>query len=271
MDQKTLNRQIVILGSRGMLGQVAKKYFSGVGYGVTCFDERFEPMDRNPYSDFLRGLRHSILINCVGKIRQKSADPGELLIANTILPAELRNCLHEEVILVQPSTDCVFNGQRGTPYPAKAATDATDEYGWSKRLGEVVLLGRPNTLVPRVSIIGPDHNPKGRGLFSWVISNPPGSRIKGYTNHLWNGITTLEWCKQVEHFLKKEDGFEFQLLQFGTSEHYSKYEMLGLFNEIFKLQLFIEPFATDITVDRRLLADIVCKPLPAQLTEMASF
>ena len=266
-----MKRGIVILGSGGMLGQMAKKYFTGAGYSITCLDERFGYPNRKGYSDRLRALRQTVVLNCVGKIKQKSDDPGELMMANTILPAELRNCLHKEVILVQPSTDCIFNGLQGEAYLTSSEPDATDEYGWSKILGEVVLAGRPNTLVPRVSIIGPDQNPNGRGLLSWVMSNPPGSRIKGFTNHLWNGITTLEWCKQVEQFLLKEKEFQFRLLQYGTAEYYSKYEMLGLFNDIFKLQLLIEPMATDLPVDRRLVPDMTCKPLSLQLEELISF
>jgi dTDP-4-dehydrorhamnose reductase len=271
MDQKNMKRSIVILGSRGMLGQMAKKYFTAEGYQVRCLDERFEYGDWMEYGDRLRGLRQVILLNCIGRIRQKSDDPAELLLANTVLPAELRNCLHEDVVLVQPSTDCVFDGISGAPYPAGGLANARDLYGWSKRLGELVLSGRPNTLVPRVSIVGPEQSGTGRGLLSWVMSNRPGSRIKGYTNHLWNGISTLEWCKQVRLFISGQEGFEFRLLQYGTAEHYSKYEMLGLFNDIYKLQLFIEPHATELSVDRRLVPDIICKPLALQLEEMAFF
>jgi dTDP-4-dehydrorhamnose reductase len=270
MDQKDLKKNFVILGSKGMLGQMAKKYFGASGYSVSCLDEKFDYANRIFYSEKLRALRDTVLLNCIGKIKQKTKDPSELILANTLLPAELRNCLDEEIILVQPSTDCVFDGLRGEPYPATASADATDDYGWSKRLGEVVLAGRPNTLVPRVSIIGPDENPEGRGLLAWVRSNPAGSRIKGYTNHLWNGITTLEWCKQVEDFILRNSFFEYRLVQYGTAEYYSKFQMVGLFNEQYQLGLQIEPLATDLPVDRRLVPDIICKPLPQQLNELAT-
>lgn len=261
-------KEVVILGSAGMLGQMVKKYFSAAGYQVTCFDNRFNYTDKVAYATYLRSLRNAIVFNCIGKIKQKTEDVGDLLQANAILPAELRNCLHEDVILIHPSTDCVFNGEKGSPYAVKDAADATDDYGWSKRLGEVVLMGRPNTLVPRVSIIGPDRNPLGKGLLAWVTSNKPGTTIKGFTNHLWNGITTLEWCRQIEGFLGKNSSFDFTLLQYGTSTHYTKYEMVKLFNEIFDLQLQIEPTETASAVDRRLAPDIICKSLPEQLLDI---
>jgi dTDP-4-dehydrorhamnose reductase len=266
-----MKQKIIILGSKGMLGQMVKKYFEKEDFDITCFDQRFEYGKRSEYESFLKSLKSGYLINCIGRIRQKTNDISDLLFANAILPSELRNTLHKDVILINPSTDCVFNGKLGSPYPVDHEADAEDEYGWSKRLGEVVLEGRPNTLVPRVSIIGPDRNPAGKGLLAWVKSNPAGTSIKGFTNHFWNGITTLEWCKQVHHFIKANQKFPFSLIQFGTKDQYTKYQMLLLFNEIFKLSLLIEPMETPESVDRRLLPDINCKPLPEQLLELVSF
>ena len=264
-----INKEIIILGSAGMLGQMVKKYFSATGQKVTCFDNRFNYSDRPAYGTYLRSIRNAVVINCIGKIKQKTDDAGDLLQANAILPAELRNSLHEDVILIHPSTDCVFNGEKGLPYSVTDEADATDDYGWSKRLGEVVLIGRANTLVPRVSIIGPDRNPLGKGLMAWVMSNKPGTTVKGFTNHLWNGITTLEWCKFVEHFLTKNSAFDFTLTQLGTRESYTKCEMLALFNDIFQLKLDIVTTEAGVCVDRRLLPDIQCKPLSEQLKDIA--
>ena len=266
-----MKQKLIILGSKGMLGQMVNKYFEKEDFDITCFDQRFEYGKRSEYASFLKSLKSGYLINCIGRIRQKTNDITDLLFANTVLPSELRNTLHKDVILINPSTDCVFNGKLGSPYPTGYEADAEDEYGWSKRLGEVVLEGRPNTLVPRVSIIGPDSNPAGKGLLAWVKSNPAGTSIKGFTNHFWNGITTLEWCKQVHHFIKANQKFPFSLIQFGTKDQYSKYQMLLLFNEIFKLGLLVEPMETPESIDRRLLPDINCKPLPEQLLELVSF
>ncbi len=254
-----------------MLGQMAARYFSKAGNDVHVFDERFSYGSRVGYSMKLREFNDAVIINCIGRIRQKSDDANDLLLANTVLPSELRNSLQNNVTLIQASTDCVFNGDLEEPYPAGHPADATDDYGWSKRLGEVVLSGRPNTLVLRVSIIGPDRNPEGKGLMAWVKSQKPGASINGFTNHFWNGITTLEWCRQVENFLAENRIFDFKLVQYGTREFYSKYEMLILFNEIYNLGLQIEPKATDIRVDRRLLPDIECKNLKHQLLELKAF
>lgn len=266
-----MKRKIVVLGSNGMLGQMVERYFSNSEYEVTCFNDRFLYESRNNYTKYLQSLKDVVVINCVGRIKQKGSNIEELLQANTVLPAELRNTLGRNVVLIHPSTDCVFMGDKGAPYVSNQRSDAEDDYGWSKRLGEVVLFNRFNTLIPRVSIIGPDSNPGGLGLLGWIFSNPRGSTIKGFVNHLWNGITTLEWCKQIELFLHELDFFEFSLIQFGTREYYSKYEMLQMFNEVFDLGLSIKPVETELSVDRRLFPDIVCKPLLEQLYELKAF
>jgi dTDP-4-dehydrorhamnose reductase len=266
-----MKEKLVILGSKGMLGQMVSRYFAAEGFDITCFDQRFESERRAEYAGFLKSLRSGYVINCIGKIKQKTNDAADLLFVNTILPAELRNTLHPDVVLIHPSTDCIFSGKLGSPYPAGHEADAEDEYGWSKRLGEVTLEGRPNTLIPRVSIIGPDNNPGGKGLLAWVKSNVPGSAIQGYTNHLWNGITTQEWCIQVHRFIKQNRQFPFRIIQYGTESHSSKYEMLLLFNRIFKLGLHIQPVETTHPVDRRLLPDMICKPLPEQLQDLVFF
>lgn len=266
-----MSRDLVILGSRGMLGQMVKSYFEQEDFKITCFDQRFELESKSEYARFLKSLHSGYVINCTGKIKQKTNDAEDLISVNTILPAELRNALRGEIVLIHPSTDCVFDGKMGKPYPKDHEADAEDDYGWSKRLGEVVLQGRPNTLVPRVSIIGPDKNPGGKGLLAWVKSNPRGSSVNGFTNHLWNGITTLEWCKQVNLFITKNKNFPFSLIQMGTADHYSKYQMLQMFNSIFNLGIQVEPIITPHPIDRRLVPDIFSKPLPEQLQDLVSF
>jgi len=260
------NKKLIILGSRGMLGQMVKQYFSPKTE-VICYDERYTVENRKSYTDFLRSLHNAIVINCIGKIKQKTDDANDLLFVNAILPADLRNVLHPGVILIHPSTDCVFDGLRGEPYKTNDSADATDEYGWSKRLGEVTLIGRANTLIPRVSIIGPDANKNGKGLMAWVFSQK-GNLVKGFENHLWNGITTLEWCKQIESFLELNTSFDFRLVQFGTTEHHTKLQMLQLFNDVFDLNLNIEAFNTPVPVDRRLQPDVYTKSLAEQLGDI---
>jgi dTDP-4-dehydrorhamnose reductase len=147
--------------------------------------------------------------------------------------------------------------------------DATDDYGWSKRLGETALLSRNNTVIFRVSIIGPECGGNPKGLLGWFLSQPPGSKLRGYINHLWNGITTLEWCRQAEDYLIRHDeGSPCRIVQLGTAEAHTKYEILRMFQEVYGTDFEISEFATEESVDKRLVPDIVSKPLVEQLLDL---
>jgi len=254
-----------------MLGQMVKIYFTRQGCNVVTFDERFSEYTWSMYHSFLKSLRNCIVINCVAKISSKASSYGDLLNANAILPLELRNSLEEDIYLVQPSSDGVFSGNKRDPYLLEDDRDAGDLYGWSKQLCENALVGRLNTLVTRVSIIGPTRGPTPKGFFSWVLAQKPGSKLKGYTNHFWNGITTLEWCKRVECFLIENNFPPENVIQFGTKEDCSKYDMLCLINEEYQRKLMIEPLQAEEFIDRRLNPGILSKSLKEQLTDLKAF
>lgn len=263
LKEKTL----LVLGHKGMLGQMVVKYFKDRVKYLKITDKRFDT-DNIPafFDESFNDV--DIVINCIGKIPQKSQDSNQLYTANALLPLALNEFLPENVLLVHPSTDCVFSGQKGEPYKVTDVPDAVDSYGLSKRLGETALKNRKNTLILRVSIIGP-YNTKG--LLGWFLSNTEGSRLKGYTNHLWNGITTLEWCKQAEKIIEQHKAGENKLIQLGTKEFYSKYELLLLFQKVFGTDFTIEPFETVKPIDKRLLPEIVSDNLELQIRQLNFF
>ena len=262
-------QKIVILGDKGMLGQMAVRYFRERSFEVIEIPHRYEPETHGAFMEALREHAGAVVINAIGRIKQKSESARELIWANALLPLDLADGLGSDQLLIQPSTDCVFSGKAGRPYNRSDHPDASDDYGWSKRLGETALLSRNNTVIFRVSIIGPEWGENPKGLLGWFLSQQPGSKLRGYVNHLWNGITTLEWCRQVEDYLARhEKGSPCRIVQLGTAESYTKYEMLRLFQEIFGTDFEISEFATEETVDKRLAPDIVSKPLPEQLRNL---
>jgi len=266
MDRK---RKIVILGERGMLGQMAVRYFRDRSFEVVGIPCRYEPETHGAFMEALREHAGAVVINAIGRIKQKSESARELVWANALLPLDLADGLMNGQLLIQPSTDCVFSGTSGRPYNMHDHPDASDDYGWSKRLGETALLSRNNTVIFRVSIIGPEWVETPKGLLGWFLSQPPGSKLRGYVNHLWNGITTLEWCRHVEAYLSRhEEGSPCRVVQLGTAEAHTKYEMLRLFQEVFGTDFEISEFATVEAVDKRLVPDIVSKPLLDQLTDL---
>jgi dTDP-4-dehydrorhamnose reductase len=269
-----MTRPVILIGSRGMLGQMVQRYFSRRGTELVTIDERFD------FSSACPGLRKlieagpGIVINTLGRIKQKSDEAVDLMLANALLPLQLSDRLAPGQFLVQPSTDCVFDGCAGSPYALDQVPDAIDDYGWSKRLGECALEGKGNACVVRVSIIGPDWlNERPAGLLGWFLSQSAGSELSGYTNHLWNGITTLEWCRQIEAlFVMDDPGLHAgKLLQLGTAVAKSKHALLLDFQACFGTDFAISPFACDMPVYRVLESALPLPGIEAQLRDMKQF
>jgi dTDP-4-dehydrorhamnose reductase len=266
-------RKIIVLGSKGMLGQMVKCFFEEKKFEVVCYDDRFTDDKFTGYVNFLNLQESSIIINCVGRIKQKYDDSMSLLFANALLPLELARSLKKDHFLVHPSTDCVFNGLSDSKYLKSANHNAEDIYGWSKSLGEKAILSRPNSLIFRVSIIGTDSNSKS-GLLSWFLNLSPNEVLRGFNNHYWNGITTLEWCEQLLDILlkiKNFDKYETEIIQLGTEKIYSKYEMLCLFQKIFETKYIIEKYTNSETINRTLVSDKRVIELEEQLNNLKYF
>ncbi len=263
-------KKIVILGSNGMLGQMVKKYFIGFGCEIFVFDYRINEETIFDIIARINDIEDAIVVNCIGKIKQKSNDTCELLWSNSILPLELSRSLKPTHFLIQPSTDCVFDGNSLGHYKVTDVNNAKDVYGWSKSLGEAALQQRPNTLIIRVSIIGPDEK-SDKGLFSWFCSLSENSKINGFINHFWNGITTLEWCKYLDSYFLTFQTYEKNTVQLGTNKIYSKYEILNLLNAIFNKKIDIVPSDQEVAINRCLIPDFECKSLVDQLIELRDF
>jgi dTDP-4-dehydrorhamnose reductase len=266
-------RRIVILGSRGMLGQMVLKYFLNAGFDVISFDQRFNESNYIEYIDKLNTLPDAFVVNCIVRISQKSTDPMELLLPNAILPLELSRKLKATHVLVQPSTDCVFNGTKDGFYDADYPHNAIDAYGWSKSLGESAVLVMRNSFIIRVSIIGLDKN-STKGLLSWFLSNPAKTRMNGYSNIFWNGVTTLEWSRKLHEIItstsRLSEIIDLKVIQLGTREKYSKYDMLQIFQKIFCTDFIIQSTETK-KIDRCLKPKIMSSSLKLQLEELKKF
>ena len=62
-----------------------------------------------------------------------------------------------------------------------------------------------------------------------------------------------------------------KIIQFGTKNMISKYEMLKLFSKIFDKKILIKPFKTPDDVTRCLNPEIISVNLEQQLNELKSF
>lgn len=224
-------KQVVVLGSSGMLGHMLSNILSrDKEIALESFDR--STLDVYPKNITQLGSRLSKLcgyntdyvVNCIGAIKPVFKDctnPSVQLYTNSVFPHQLATwCELTQTKLIHISTDCVFRGTRvlNTPYLEYDLADAVDIYGKSKSLGEP-----KNAMVIRTSIIGPEFGGRKRSLLEWVKGQENGE-INGFTNHFWNGLTTLEFSKCLVNLIKNDLWRPYIHHLFSTQ--LSKYDMI---------------------------------------------
>lgn len=257
--------KILVLGHRGMLGRAVARYFTDAGHEVLTLPVRYgEPR----FAETILELAPDYIVNGIGKIPQKkpTADT-EYTSLNTDLPLLLDTL---GIRVVHPTTDCEFKGDipPGTAYSRTAVRDADDVYGMSKAKASAWLEEHGvNTKIIRTSIIGHEEA-TALSLLDWFLSQE--GTVRGYINHFWNGITTLQWAKECERIITDWDNLPV-LNQLGTTQHYSKFEIVELAKEVYGKDIEITPFATDVTVNKCLETDSPVPELKLQLIELKAF
>jgi dTDP-4-dehydrorhamnose reductase len=222
--------RVLLLGADGMLGRGVRRAFRDVG------DVEFLSTSRRTGSgapvrfdaqhdsvtDLLASTRPDVVINAIGLITQKMdgspASVREAIAVNSLFPLALAETAERAgAWLIQIATDCVFSGRAG-PYTESSTPDPTDPYGMTKSLGEAA---GATTLLVRTSIIGPEMV-GGYSLMGWLLSQPAGGVVAGYTNHLWSGVTTDHFgmiCRGLVASGRQETGcFHIQPRDFVTKD-----------------------------------------------------
>jgi len=247
--------KVLILGSTGMLGSAVGKWFldrpeqfethltyrnEKMSYGENKY--HFNPYDEEN-SEELPNVDY--VINCIGLIKPFiTEDPLVSIEINSALPWRLATfCENSNTKLIHITTDCVFSGAKGA-YTEEDDHDALDDYGKTKSLGE------PNKcMVLRTSIIGEEIH-KNVSLISWVKSQK-GKEVNGYTNHLWNGITTKQYAEVCGKIIES-DLFEVGKFHVHAPEPVTKHQLVSLINERFELDITVKEFEAPTVVDRTL-------------------
>ena len=268
-------KRIVILGGTGMAGNVAVIYFEEQGYDVyyTSLDApdtiKSKPLDATDIpalSAWLDTINPDVIYNCLGVlVKESDARPDIAILLNSYLPRFLvQKYGKTNVKIIHISTDCVFSGARGG-YVENDFPDGETIYDRSKALGEIV---NDKDLTFRMSIIGPDRNISGVGLFNWFMSQQ--GKIRGYTNAMWTGVTTIELARAVDAAIKQNLTGIYHLV---PDKPIDKYNLLLIFRDVFqKTDIDIEPY-DDFVVDKTLINtrndfDFIVSDYPRQIKEM---
>ena len=166
--------RILVLGKSGMLGHVVYHYFKENGYEVFATTQNDEEIQWDAYlnlekiEDIIKEVKPDAVINCIGILNQVCDINKPLAVKlNSLLPHYIDSLSEKyNFKFVHVSTDCVFEGTTGK-YDETMPSDATSFYGRTKALGEI---RNDRNVTLRTSIVGPDANTKGSGLFQWFMN-----------------------------------------------------------------------------------------------------
>ncbi len=251
-------KKVAIIGASGMLGSMVLDVFSKANDYELLATVRAEKLVtdgrmRYPKIDWRRldvenaeveEIKKALgdvdyVINAIGVTKPFIHDdnPDETqraLKVNSIFPHRLGRAVNGQVL--QIATDCVFSGAKGH-YVESDKHDAYDVYGKTKSLGEAHL---PNVHHLRCSIVGPET--KGYAfLLEWFIRQPKNAKVNGFTNHQWNGVTTLHFAKVCMGVIERN-------ISLGHLQHVIP---SGAISKADMLQCFAKEYGRgDITINR---------------------
>lgn len=239
--------KVLVLGKNGMLGSMIFDYLTkNVSLDITGTERNefdVEEFLKDP-SNFSKFKNFDYVINCIGVIKPycKDNDPEgvkKAIRVNALFPHELAKFYSGSLTkIIQIATDCVFSGRTGN-YNEDSPHDPVDVYGMTKSLGEVFT---GNFLNIRCSIIGPELK-NNLGLLGWFLTQKKGSKLKGFINHKWNGVTTLQFAQLVLKIIKENKFHE--LIRINHTHHFvpnnsvTKFELLKLFAKIFNKKITV--------------------------------
>ena len=247
--------KILVLGAFGMAGHTVALYFKEQGYEVHAFARRPFPycmwiqgdaFDIENLKTIVTTGRYDVVINCIGLLNQfAESAPEKAIYINSYLPHLIVSWLKDtSTRFIQMSTDCVFAGNTG-PYDEESFPDGKSYYDRTKALGEV---NDDKNLTFRNSIIGPDINENGIGLFHWFMQQ--NGSINGFTKAIWTGVTTLTLAKAMECAIRTDLSGLYNLV---NNDSINKYDLLCLFNQYLRNNELTIKQSDKLVLDKTLL------------------
>jgi dTDP-4-dehydrorhamnose reductase len=150
-----MSRRWLITGGRGMVAADLRHALDlrDVQYTAPSHGE-LDITDGERVAAFVRKERPDVIVNCAAFTRVDDAE-SQQEAANAINGSAVELLAHAanetDSLLVQLSTDFVFDGSKRTPYEVNDAVNPLSSYGRSKLLGEVAAAHARRHLILRTS------------------------------------------------------------------------------------------------------------------------
>lgn len=235
-----MKQKVLILGAAGMAGHIITAYLKNTSsYDVITIareNQLFIPdfqLDVTNFDELSKVIQQTLpdfIINCIGILNRDAEDNiDKAILINAYLPHYLETITkYTSTQLIHISTDCVFSGTGGN-YKESDVKDGKGYYAQSKALGEVI---NDKDLTIRTSIIGPELKNNGIGLLGWFLKQS--GEVRGYTQAIWSGVTTLELAKYIYSYLQgsRLSG----ILHLTNNRPISKFDLLEIIKKVYQLK-----------------------------------
>ncbi|MFA6551259.1 MAG: dTDP-4-dehydrorhamnose reductase [Patescibacteria group bacterium] len=141
-----MNKKILIIGSRGMLGQELIKIFPEA---VDWDRAEIDITDKEQIENKIKNLKPEVIINCAAyNAVDACEEPEQFFLAKKINGDAVGYladvCLEIDAALIHYSTNYVFAGDKLAGYAEEDKPQPLNKYGETKLRGEQELLKRPN-------------------------------------------------------------------------------------------------------------------------------
>lgn len=236
--------KMLVLGASGMAGHTIALYFQEKGHEVDTVASRnklhagtvlIDIKNTKSLDEELVKQSYDVVINCVGLlVKESDACKSNATLLNSYLPNHLAEYFSKSTTkIIHISTDAVFSG-KNKQYDEDSPYDGQSFYGRSKALGEI---NNNKDLTIRTSIIGPELGGRGKSFFDWFYTQ--NGDINGFTNVIWNGVTTIELAKFIDTAIKNNVCGIYNL---ASEKGLSKFDLLILLKDIFnKNNINVQP------------------------------
>ena len=268
--------KVLVLGSTGLIGHQVYNYLDdnnkyqlfNISYRKKLNDQTILCDVRN-HEEFVKKIKSispDVIINCIGiLIKGSNLDPENAVYINAYMPHMLMKLSDEtNCKLIHISTDCVFSGEKTTPYRELDFKDGKDTYSKTKGLGEII---NNKHLTLRTSVIGPELKVDGEELFHWFVNQ--NKEINGYTKAIWSGVTSLVLAKAVNWAIENKTTGLYHVTNNKTID---KFTLLNLIKKYTKKNILINSFDAKMLnksfIDTRKELDFVIPDYEIMIKEM---
>lgn len=252
-------KKVVVIGSNGLLGQSLTKRFtstynlSAVSRGnINLNDDnvayrQLDIINRSEVYDFLNAEKPDIIINAAAYTDVDGSETEREICWNTNVRA-LENIIDStesfKPILVQVSTDYVFDGQKGW-YTEEDSANPRGNYARSKYAAEnIVISSKLEYIIARTQVLYGTGNNVKLNFVTWVIRSLKNrEKIRVVSDQVGNPTFVDDLSEGVNRLI---EGEEYGLFHISGKEVINRYEFALKIAEVFSLdKSLIEKISTE--------------------------